>query len=106
VESAVASSNDVVWHGSMLDALLIPGDKKRTVVSLAKARTGRGDTTSIDDIIPGKGRGLNVLLHIGLILILADHIVADSGDSGPLGVGKTLIVEARQLVLFHLFSFQ
>ncbi|KAF7137091.1 hypothetical protein CNMCM5793_007104 [Aspergillus hiratsukae] len=48
----------------------------QTLLALATTRLGRIPTVPFDDVIKGKGRGINILLH------------------GPTGVGKTFTVEA------------
>ncbi|KAK2752220.1 hypothetical protein FQN54_008152 [Arachnomyces sp. PD_36] len=76
LECAVADLKKAEWSTGCFDDLKIPEDTKQTIVSLATTRLGLIPTVPFDDVIEGKGRGLNVLLH------------------GPPGVGKTFTVEA------------
>ena len=52
-------------------------------------------TKPFDDIIDGKGCGLNILLqYVGRNYpIIASCLTSLTSPSGPLGVGKTFIVE-------------
>ncbi|KAI2681206.1 hypothetical protein DTO013E5_9139 [Penicillium roqueforti] len=67
---------DVDWTPESFDCLQIPSDTKTMLLSLAKSRLGLIPTVPFDDVIDGKGQGLNVLLN------------------GPPGVGKTFTIEA------------
>ncbi|KAL4931021.1 P-loop containing nucleoside triphosphate hydrolase protein [Aspergillus undulatus] len=76
LECAVADLHEAEWNPKAFDCLKIPQDTKQILLLLAKARLGLTQTMPFDDIIQGKGRGINILLH------------------GPTGVGKTFTVEA------------
>ncbi|KAL4950835.1 P-loop containing nucleoside triphosphate hydrolase protein [Aspergillus filifer] len=76
LECAVADLHEAVWNPGSFDCLKIPQDMKQILLSLATSRLGLTQTVPFDDIIEGKGRGINILLH------------------GPTGVGKTFTVEA------------
>ncbi|KAJ5117325.1 hypothetical protein N7448_010957 [Penicillium atrosanguineum] len=76
LECAVSALRDVAWSPESFDCLEIPSDTKTLLLSLAKTRLGLIPTVPFDDVIDGKGQGLNVLLN------------------GPPGVGKTFTVEA------------
>ncbi|KAJ5340225.1 hypothetical protein N7541_009349 [Penicillium brevicompactum] len=76
LECAVSALRDVGWSPESFDCLQIPSDTKTMLLSLAKTRLGLIPTVPFDDVIDGKGQGLNVLLN------------------GPPGVGKTFTVEA------------
>ncbi|KKZ65599.1 hypothetical protein EMCG_08563 [[Emmonsia] crescens] len=76
LECAVADLHEVQWSEMSFDHLQVPEDTKRILLSLATSRLRHFHASPIDDLIRGKGCGLNVLLH------------------GPPGVGKTFTVEA------------
>ncbi|KAJ6122759.1 hypothetical protein N7512_005224, partial [Penicillium capsulatum] len=76
LECAVGALTDVQWSPGSFECLKIPSKTKALLSSLAKTRLDLVPTLPFDDIIDGKGRGLNILLH------------------GPPGVGKTFTVEA------------
>lgn len=99
VECAVGALRDVKCTPESFDCLKIPSETKTLLSSLAKTRLGLIPTVPFDDVIDGKGRGLNILLQCvgqGLPLLLClTHA------SGPPGVGKTFTVEATS-ELFEL----
>ncbi|KAF7166805.1 hypothetical protein CNMCM6106_002503 [Aspergillus hiratsukae] len=76
LECAVSALRDVDWSPKSFDCLQIPSETKTLVLSMAKTRLGLIPTVPFDDVIDGKGQGLNILLN------------------GPPGVGKTFTVEA------------
>ncbi|KAJ5991667.1 hypothetical protein N7522_011874 [Penicillium canescens] len=76
LECAVSALRDVDWSPGSFDCLQIPSETKTMLLSLAKTRLGLIPTVPFDDVIGGKGQGLNILLN------------------GPPGVGKTFTVEA------------
>ncbi|KAJ5161042.1 hypothetical protein N7492_006434 [Penicillium capsulatum] len=76
LECAVGALADVQWSPGSFECLKIPPKTKTLLSSLAETRLDLVPTLPFDDIIDGKGRGLNILLH------------------GPPGVGKTFTVEA------------
>ncbi|KAJ5267372.1 ATPase AAA-type core [Penicillium angulare] len=76
LECAVSALGDVNWSPESFDCLQIPPENKTLLLSMAKTRLGLIPTVPFDDLIDGKGQGLNILLD------------------GPPGVGKTFTVEA------------
>lgn len=62
VECAVSALREVDWSPQSFDCLQIPSDTKTMLLSLAKTRLGLIPTVPFDDVIDGKGQGLNVLL--------------------------------------------
>ncbi|KAJ6020105.1 hypothetical protein N7522_000180 [Penicillium canescens] len=76
LECAVSALRGVDWSPGSFDCLQIPSQTKTMLLSLAKTRLGLIPTVPFDDVIGGKGQGLNILLN------------------GPPGVGKTFTVEA------------
>ncbi|KAJ5489169.1 hypothetical protein N7539_004059 [Penicillium diatomitis] len=76
MECAVSALKGVNWSPESFDCLQIPSETKTMLLSLTKTRLGLIPTVPFDDVIDGKGQGLNILLN------------------GPPGVGKTFTVEA------------
>lgn len=62
VECAVSALRDVDWSPESFNCLKIPSETKTLLLSLAKTRLGLIPTAPFDDIIDGKGQGLNILL--------------------------------------------
>lgn len=71
---SISRISDIVWKPEAFSSLAMPPDEKSLIHALMTSHKSR--STSFDDIIDGKGKGL-----IGLL-------------SGPPGVGKTLTAEA------------
>ena len=63
MECAVGALADVQWSPESFECLKIPSKTKELLSSLAKTRLDLVPTLSFDDIIDGKGRGLNILLQ-------------------------------------------
>jgi Cdc6-like AAA superfamily ATPase len=61
-------------------------------MALTRSRIGETANAIFDDIVKGKGRGLNILLQYGFKVAIPS-IYTDM-NSGPPGVGKTLTAEA------------
>ncbi|KAL4960860.1 P-loop containing nucleoside triphosphate hydrolase protein [Aspergillus stella-maris] len=76
LECTVADLHKAKWNPESFNCLKIPQDTKQILLSRATACLGLTQTVPFNDIIEGKGRGINILLH------------------GPSGVGKTFTVEA------------
>ncbi|RPA77996.1 hypothetical protein BJ508DRAFT_161466 [Ascobolus immersus RN42] len=77
LEISVAGVSDIIWNDTAFDTLVLPNSSKEIVKALVETHTGsRMESTTIDDIIQGKGRGLVSVLH------------------GPPGTGKTLTAES------------
>ncbi|OCL12971.1 P-loop containing nucleoside triphosphate hydrolase protein [Glonium stellatum] len=72
LEFAVDNISDIKWNPLSFQNLAIPEDRKKLVRALAASHAKKAQ---FDDFVPGKGRGLIMLLH------------------GPTGVGKTLTAE-------------
>jgi len=53
---------DITWSPSASDCLTIPIQKKAVIMALARSRTADTAKVIFDDVIAGKGRGLNILL--------------------------------------------
>jgi hypothetical protein len=62
VECAVSALRDVDWSPESFDCLQIPSENKTLLLSMAKTRLGLIPTVPFDDVIDGKGQGLNILL--------------------------------------------
>ncbi|OJJ52063.1 hypothetical protein ASPSYDRAFT_165291, partial [Aspergillus sydowii CBS 593.65] len=95
LECAVSALVNVDWSSESFDCLQIPSETKTLLLSMAKTRLGLIPTVPFDDVIDGKGQGLNILLeYVGFFFL---NYVKDSTltrASGPPGVGKTFTVEA------------
>jgi AAA+ superfamily predicted ATPase len=62
-------------------------------MALVEARDGPSDPSmTFDDVIEGKGKGLNILLQYGSALLLYVNVL--TCESGEPGLGKTLTAEA------------
>ena len=62
---------------------------------MAKTRLGLIPTVPFDDVIEGKGQGLNIPLeHVGKLFMYYIEASILTLASGPPGVGKTFTVEA------------
>ena len=94
VECAVSALGDVDWSPESLDCLQIPLENKTILLSLAKTRLGLIPTVPFDDVIDGKGQGLNILLKYVGKCIYYTMTCSLTHASGPPGVGKTFTVEA------------
>ncbi|KAJ5292085.1 hypothetical protein N7478_001336 [Penicillium angulare] len=95
LECAVSALRDVNWSPESFDCLQIPPENKTLLLSMAKTRLGLIPTVPFDDVIDGKGQGLNILLEYVNKLFM-QHIKTSilTRVSGPPGVGKTFTVEA------------
>ncbi len=62
-EFAVADIDDIKWSDTPFNCLSIPEEQKDTIMALAEARMGKAESYPFDDVIVGKGRGLNVVLQ-------------------------------------------
>lgn len=65
---------EIAWNDRAFSSLILPNDTKELVLAFAQSQIQ--STTTFDDVIEGKGKGIIMLL------------------SGPPGVGKTLTAEA------------
>jgi hypothetical protein len=71
VECAVSALGDVDWSPESFDCLQIPSENKAMLLSMAKTRLGLIPKVPFDDVIDGKGQGLNVLLkYVGELYLL------------------------------------
>ncbi|KAK0648838.1 P-loop containing nucleoside triphosphate hydrolase protein [Cercophora newfieldiana] len=75
LEFAVTNICDVEWNLSSFDDVRIPESQKMPILALTKTYLQRTPEHGFKDLVQGKGRGINFLLH------------------GPPGVGKTLTAE-------------
>ncbi len=75
LEFSLSGITDIQWNGEAFDSLVLSDRIKQNLRGLV--RSHRFDAArTIDDVIRGKGKGLNIVLH------------------GPPGVGKTLTAES------------
>lgn len=75
LEFSLSGIREIEWNSDAFDSLVLPQHVKQNLRGLVKSHRFNAAKT-IDDVIQGKGKGLNVVLH------------------GPPGVGKTLTGES------------
>ncbi|KAL1796015.1 hypothetical protein ACET3X_006239 [Alternaria dauci] len=75
LEFSLSGIDEIKWNAEAFDSLVLPGRIKQNLKGLVSSHRFNAAKT-IDDVIQGKGKGLNVVLH------------------GPPGVGKTLTGES------------
>ncbi|KAL9564040.1 hypothetical protein ACKAV7_011814 [Fusarium commune] len=75
LEFAVANISDITWMPSSYDDVKIPDAQKKAIWALTHTYFSGDTENGLEDIVQGKGRGINFLLY------------------GPPGVGKTLTAE-------------
>ena len=63
MEFAVADIEDIKWPSTPFDCLTIPDEHKEVISALAEIRLSLVPSAPFDDVVTGKGRGLNVLLQ-------------------------------------------
>src|SRR2546423_12228580 len=63
VEMAVVGIGDIQWNVSAIGGLIIPDEKKEVVLALAETQTRESEGLAFDDVVEGKGQGLNMLLQ-------------------------------------------
>ncbi|KAL2695082.1 hypothetical protein AAEP93_004143 [Penicillium crustosum] len=107
LECAVSALRDVNWLPESFDCLQIPPENKALLLSMAKTRLGLIQTVPFDDVIDGKGQGVNILLeYVGKLFMSYIEASILTRVSGPPGVGKTFTVEATseyfQLPLYSI----
>lgn len=94
VECVVSALRDMDWLPELLDCLQIPLENKTILLLLAKTRLGLIPTVPFDDVIDGKGQGLNILLKYVGKCIYYTMTYSLTHTSSPPGVGKTFTVKA------------
>lgn len=75
LEFSLSGIEEIKWNDEAFDSLVLPDRVKQNLKGLVSSHRFNAAKT-IDDVIQGKGKGLNVVLH------------------GPPGVGKTLTGES------------
>ncbi|KAF2004759.1 hypothetical protein P154DRAFT_519212 [Amniculicola lignicola CBS 123094] len=75
LEFSLSGITDIEWNAEAFNSLVLEPRIKQTLKSLVSSHRFNAAKT-IDDVIQGKGKGLNIVLH------------------GPPGVGKTLTAES------------
>ncbi|KAF2732216.1 hypothetical protein EJ04DRAFT_514069 [Polyplosphaeria fusca] len=75
LEFALSGIREIEWNKDAFDSLVLPSVIKQNLRGLVSSHRFDAAKT-IDDVIQGKGKGLNIVLH------------------GPPGVGKTLTAES------------
>lgn len=61
VEFAIEDIKDITWSFTAFDSLVIAEEKKAIILAMAKARVEHIAKCRFDDVIVGKGQGLNIL---------------------------------------------
>lgn len=69
------------WSTSPFDSLTIPAQKKEVIMALTQSRMGQPSESEsessvnisapFDDVVEGKGRGINILLQYGLAVSIS-----------------------------------
>jgi hypothetical protein len=54
---------DIAWSNSLFDRLDIQSEYKELIMASAMTRLGIVKGPRFDDLVPGKGRGLSVMLQ-------------------------------------------
>lgn len=54
---------DIAWSSSLFDQLDIQQEYKELIMASAMTRLGIVEGPRFDDLVPGKGRGLSVMLQ-------------------------------------------
>ena len=62
MEFAVEDIAEIQWSDAAFDSLTVAKEKKAIILAMAEARTQQRLGSGFDDVIVGKGQGLNVLL--------------------------------------------
>jgi hypothetical protein len=92
----MADIEEIQWSSDSFNNLVISTDNRDLIMAVVEARDGRvyqGSSVEFDDIIPGKGQGLNILLQYGSpFLVSLPALTYD--QSGSPRLGKTLTAEA------------
>lgn len=89
-EFAVADIEEIQWSSDPFNCLVIPEDDREVIMALVEARNrhiGQEPVSEFDDVVAGKGRGLNILLQYGSPLSLGLHALiyqVEILDSGKL----------------------
>jgi hypothetical protein len=75
-EFAVADIEDIEWSSLPFDSLSISNEQRDVIMALVEARDGPSDpSVTFDDVITGKGKGLNLLLQYGSALLLYVNVL-------------------------------
>ena len=67
-EFAVADVAEIQWSSDAFDSLVISNEDRELIMAVVEARAGhvcKGSDFDFDDVVAGKGRGLNILLQYG-----------------------------------------
>jgi len=62
VEFAVANIRVIEWSQLSFDDVKIPETQKRPILGLTATYLGRKPESTLADLVPGKGQGINFLL--------------------------------------------
>lgn len=87
MELSVVGIRDIEWDTLSFDCLVMPDEQKEMVLALAETHMGKVPTLPFDDVVEGKGQGLNVLLQYELFNF-SSKTWADKQIAGRRGLGK------------------
>ena len=62
----MADIRDIQWSSDAFDSLVISSDDRELIMAVVEARAGhvcQRPSFDFDDVVAGKGRGLNILLQ-------------------------------------------
>ena len=73
----------IEWSALPFDSLTIPAQKKEVIMAVTQSRMGQpnGGESSVniaapfDDVVEGKGRGINILLQYGLAVFISPQSI-------------------------------
>jgi hypothetical protein len=89
----VADLEEIQWSSLPFNSLSISDEQRDVIMALVEARGGPSDPSeAFDDIIAGKGNGLNILLQYDSISLL--YASVPTCERGGPGLGETLTAEA------------
>ncbi|KAI3572191.1 hypothetical protein IWW34DRAFT_824470 [Fusarium oxysporum f. sp. albedinis] len=92
LEFAVTHISDITWMPSSYDNVKIPDAQKKAIWALTHTYFSDDNENGLEDIVQGKGRGINFLLCM-YCEYTAFSFLTYNGVSGPPCVGKTLTAE-------------
>ena len=72
-EFAVADIKEIEWSSLPFDCLSIPEEQRDVIMALVEARSD--PSVAFDDFVAGKGKGINMLLQYGLVLLIYLNIL-------------------------------
>ena len=76
-------TKSIDWSALPFDSLTIPAQKKEVIMAVTQSRMGQpnggessvNNVVSVDDVVEGKGRGINILLQYGLAVFISPQSI-------------------------------